>query len=250
MGDKNEALIGSGQLISGRYDKLYYDTDLLSRSEAKKSQSLPEGSVLVVFPGKKNHFLLTGNIAVWMIKKKFVKNLVVTGVGSSSQGTAAFAKTVANKLDTPVAGIVSGQGDFDVEAKAHEGHYIGRVCNRDKKSYFAKDSEKLVELFLMGARFERLIGHSKGNMDIANALYRLQEVDKGYLSDKTSIYTFACGVNVPESVKDLKQFMGGMDMLGSANTTSYSNMRILPGRLHTTNPTYQLTYLPVESLLS
>ena len=104
-------------------------------------------------------------------------------------------------------------------------------------------------MFEAGARPSLLVGHSKGNMDIANALYRLYYDGNAAWYGNTTFKTFGCGVNVPPGLGGFRQYIGTLDTLGYTNTVSWSNMTYVYGKYHTTNPYYVFTYLPIQNYL-
>ena len=94
-----------------------------------------------------------------------------------------------------------------------------------------------------------LVGHSKGNMDIANALFKMYNDGNSNWYQGVIFKTFGCGVNIPPGVGEFKQYIGTLDTLGYTNTVSWRNMTYVYGRYHTTNPYYSFTYLPIEDYL-
>ncbi len=233
---------------AGSADYTYYNMGALSSSELTSTYLLTKGTVIVMYPDKQT--VVTGSDAEQLVIENKVDAVVIAGVGSSSQGTAAFAKHVAKAINKPVAGIVSGYGDGSIYTEGTQGYFIGRSSNIAGTYYTEPASEKLANLYESGARPTKLIGHSKGNMDVANALYKLYNADKGDLYSGVNVITFGCGVYVPTGVGSLSQYLGSLDTLGKTNTVSYNNLTWVSGRYHTTNPYYAYTYMPVENYVN
>lgn len=226
------------------YDSVYYNTGILTEEEWDTLEGLPVGTVIIM-SSRDNEFYY-GEEAEEYVIAGLVDVVSMAGVGSSSIGTAAFAKHIATAREDYVAGIVTGLGAADVGEKGIEGYFIGRPSNVLGVSYTNTASEKLAELYNEGARPRLLIGHSKGNMDLANALYMLREQGKESQFEGVNVITFGCGVNVPGEVGSIKQYLGNLDSLGMLNTVSYYNLTWVYGAYHTTNPYYFLTYMPIQ----
>lgn len=227
------------------YDSMYYYTGLLTNKEFSELSDLPKGTVIVMSPID-NHYYY-GEEAEQLIIDGSVTIVSFTGVGSSSVGTAAFAKHIAVARDEYVAGIVTGLGVTSVGSEGIQGYYIGRPSNIAGTYYVEPASDKLAELYIEGGRPKLLIGHSKGNMDLANALYKLNNEGNKSMFEGVKIITFGCGVYVPSGVGSIKQYLGNLDSLGIMNTVSYYNLIWVYGAYHTTNPYYALTYMPIQN---
>lgn len=229
---------------AGSADYTYYNMGALSSSEKSATYLLAKGTVIVMYPNSTT--VVKGSAAENLVKSNQVRTVVMAGVGSSSQGTAAFAKHVAKATGVPVAGIVTGYGDGSIYTEGTQGYFIGRSSNIAGQYYTEPASAKLADLYVGGARPLKLIGHSKGNMDIANALFKLNNEGRRSMYQGVKVITFGCGVYVPPGVGTLKQYLGSFDSLGIFNTVSYSNLTWVYGKYHTTNPTYWATYMPIE----
>ena len=59
-----------------------------------------------------------------------IRAIAVAGVGSSALGTAALARSIADALDTDVAGIVTGYGLSDVMTEALGGWFVFGAADR------------------------------------------------------------------------------------------------------------------------
>ncbi|GAB4275289.1 MAG: hypothetical protein Kow0092_30870 [Deferrisomatales bacterium] len=207
-----------------------------------------------------------------------VDAVVVAGVGSSAVGTAALARNVADALGRPVAGIVSGMGVADVWSEALGGWFVLGAANavrdawarlldavdfqdhvRDPTShreaaerfealegpasgflFGSPDSTALLYLLLrLGERIRLVVGHSKGNYSIENAL-------EGWVSasDRADtplpaalcIVTLGAVVRFPPEFPRVHQFLGELDAFGLLNSRPGVDRITVPGAWHTLNP--------------
>ena len=126
-----------------------------------------------------------------------------------------------------------------------QGYFIGRTANFYGYYYPEIASDKLASLYVAGARPEKLIGHSKGNLDVVNTLYKLKQEGRQSMYQGVRVITFGCGVNIPTGVGTFEQYMGTIDSVGIFNTVSYYNLTWVTGKDHTINPAIYATYLPV-----
>lgn len=241
-------MVGKANMAwAGTADELYYNVDILTSAELKSVTELQKGTVVVMSPI--NNEVYVGSKAEEMIINGEVKTISVPGVGSSSIGAAAFAKHIATIRNEYVAGITAGYGDYSIGPEGYQGYFIGRPSNVMGTYYVEPASDKLASLYDRGARPDLLVGHSKGNMDIANALFKMKIQGKSYQFKGVDFTTFGCGVNVPAELGIFKQYLGNLDSLGIMNTVSYKNLSYVIGKYHTTNPYYASTYMPIELYL-
>lgn len=190
-----------------------------------------------------------GSSAETAIQNNTVTTIVLAGVGSSSRGTAALARKVAIEINADVGGIVTGWGDWSTLEQATEGYYIARIANQNMEWYENEASSKLVTLYNNGARPTRVIGHSKGAMDSANAFIRMAQWDRQAQYANTRFITFGMGVFVPAGLHTHRQYMGSEDDLGIDNTVNWNPMIWVSGRYHTMNSYYTWTYVAVSGRL-
>lgn len=228
-------------------DSTYYNVGCLTVIEIAELSNLPIGEVIVMYPS--NNEFYVGSSARQKIISGEVSIISIPGVGSSSVGAAAFAKHIATIKDEPVAGIVVGYGDITIYTEGTQGYYIGRPSNIAGIYYEEAASRTVVELYEAGARPDLLVSHSKGNMDMANALFKMYNDGNQSWYQGVSFKTFGCGVNVPPGLGSFNQYIGTLDSAGYLNTVSWSNMTYVYGRYHTTNPFYFATYLPIQYYL-
>ena len=115
------------------------------------------------------------------------------------------AKQAANILKVPVAGIVAGQGGWELGYDAMIGIANG---NANKWNSFASgayvpgilSSEKLYTLYSKGARPKLVIGHSKGTWDYINALWKMNNAGKASWYAGTKFGTFGMNGITPTNV--------------------------------------------------
>jgi hypothetical protein len=206
-----------------------------------------------------------------------VDAVAVAGVGSSALGTAALARNVADHLDRPVAAVVAGLGLSDVLAEAWGGWFVLGAANRlrdylarafdaleledhvrdptsheavsdelrvaaierERFIYGSPDSTALLYLLLkLGPRLRLLVGHSKGNYSIANAL-------EGWLSARRRagapaprdlcVVTLGAVIRFPEELSDVHQFLGQADYFGWLNSRHLVDHVDVPGAWHSLN---------------
>jgi hypothetical protein len=206
-----------------------------------------------------------------------VDSVVVTGVGSSALGTAALARNVADHLGRPVAGVVSGLGMSDLVTEALGGWFVLGVANavrdglarsfdalelkdhvRDQAShqemsehfeaagidrtrfiYGSPDSTALLYLLSkLGGGIKLLVGHSKGNYSIENALrgwLALSERTGAPVDSGLRIVTLGAVLRFPPEFPEVHQFIGGLDCFGMMNSRAAVDSVRVPGAWHTLN---------------
>lgn len=219
-----------------------------------------------------------------------VDTVVVAGVGSSAIGTAALARSVADHRGHPVAGIVSGLGMADVLSEALGGWFILGAHNtmrdsyaklfdafrikdhvRDQEShedikhqfkqadineerfiYGSPDSTALLYVLLkLGSKIKLLVGHSKGNYSIENAMAGwIAECKKNNspISSKLCIVTLGAVLRFPVECLDVHQFIGKLDYFGAMNSRPDLERTSVPGAWHSLN-TRLPGHLPVRTAL-
>lgn len=252
-------------------DAIFYDVAALSKSE------LP---LLAFWLAREGAYLLVpptdgADVQVFAHKADLVQAcdgkaaaVVVAGVGSSAVGAAAFARNIADALGGPVVAVVSGYGLSDVLTEALGGFFWFGALNsvRHQLEMFDEQSRKLGEGWAAGdasdprlARLSRdtaalitlladsafqapfLIGHSKGNLVVSEALYAIQRREGlATLSARTQIVTFSAKVGMPaEFAGRVFDVMGQWDSFGALN--SRPDIRadyVVPGAWHSTNPSF------------
>ncbi len=205
-----------------------------------------------------------------------VDTLAIAGVGSSALGTAALARDVADHIGRPVAGIVSGLGLSDIVAEALGGWFIFGLRNilrdaaartldllgikdhvRDQAShddiraeleksglvpecfiYGSPDSTAcLYCLTRLGSRIKLLVGHSKGNYSIENAIEGFRQSLRASANGvpDIKIVTLSAVVSFNPEQESLRQLIGSVDVLGMLNSRLSVPCTWIAGAGHSTN---------------
>ncbi|MCF4167675.1 hypothetical protein L2U69_18665 [Zavarzinia compransoris] len=255
-------------------DELYYDVETIPPDERDDLSALAarEGTILLVPPSgagpvrpfaTADEFAAGGGIGI--------RAIAVAGVGSTALGAAALARNVADAIGEPVAAVVSGYGYGDLPAEMLGGFFlfgtmnslrhlydIGRRLTRqaiagsdafgdledDFLAHISPDTRMLADL-LCDPRFsfDLLVGHSKGNLVISEALYSLMEhfpVEVAALAGRATIVTLAAIVSMPSIFHRVIDVIGSMDVLGAVNSRFdlrwlYPPEKLVPGATHSTN---------------
>jgi hypothetical protein len=101
-------------------------------------------------------------------------------------------------------------------------------------------------------RFDLLIGHSKGNLVLSEALYALKSVDEERLkalSSTTRIVTVSARVAMPRPLQHVVDVMGAWDWFGGLNSRpDIQPDHVVPAAWHHTN-TELPAHLPVTATL-
>jgi hypothetical protein len=201
---------------------------------------------------------------------KQVAIATITGVGSSALGSAALAWDVSVALEKPVLAIVPGYGVADLALQALGGWFgfglhdflqtksvvqnavasvapetasVGRkLCasTPDAKTVhggpvfrYGSGSSDVLHALLehRAAPFKLLIGHSKGALQIGNAVRSLS-------ADRTlglRVVTLGCPIAEDVAGVDYHQYLGLFDALGQLNAWGHWPTHWLP-TWHSTNP--------------
>ncbi len=260
---QREALLNGVQQRNALLDSVFYDVRCIMEAE-KPSLAFwraKEGALLIVPP--------SGGDALEVFAEKEslfdqgggdVKALAVAGVGSSALGAAAFARNLADALGGSVAAIVSGYGLSDVLTEAMGGFFLFGALNSvrhrleglDRPSMplgsggtsslmrLSKDTATLIDL-LSDARFEipLLVGHSKGNLVISEALYALEARQAlAPVAERCRIVTISAKIGMPSAFRGkVIDVMGQWDGFGALNSRpDIPADLIVPGAWHSTNP--------------
>ncbi len=231
-------------------ESFYYPLHHLSYNEYWQASYLSPGTVLIVKPGYQYWGLYSRySSAESKVKANQVRTIVLAGVGSSSRGTAAMAKLIANALNEPVAGIVTGWGDYSTAFEGSQGFFIGQSYNKSGSYYYDTASSKLDSLYRGGARPYRVIGHSKGSFDSANAFFKLKNEGRAYMYSQTTFISFGLGLYVPSGLNNVRNYLGTSDALGQTNTTTERYVSWVSGKGHSLNPAMSM-HVPVAGRLS
>lgn len=262
---QREAFLNGVQQRNAFLDSVFYDVGNVTADEQPSLAfwRAKEGALLVVPP--------TGGAAleVFADKEAFfdqgggdVKALAVAGVGSSALGAAAFARNVADAVGGPVAAVVSGYGLSDVLTEAMGGFFLFGALNSIRHRLegldrtgqantqgeatgllrTSKDTATLIDL-LSDPRFNvsLLVGHSKGNLVISEALYALEARQAlAPVAERCRIVTISAKIGMPSAFwRKVIDVMGQWDGFGALNSRpDIAADLIVPGAWHSTNPEF------------
>ncbi len=183
---------------------MFYDVKLIGEDEAAAIGPClaSEGAIVLVPPTGAPSLALCTSIDDFIARGGAeVRSRVVAGVGSSALGASAFARNVADAMGQTVAAVVSGYGLADVATEALGGFFLFGKLNsirhpfesldripefvstaeqdaidRASNKLFRKSKDTLSVVALLERaplRFDRLIGHSEGNLVVSEAPYHL-----------------------------------------------------------------------------
>ncbi|WP_246652210.1 hypothetical protein [Rhizobium laguerreae] len=229
-------------------DAVFYDVNAVTKEEtpALAFWLAREGAIVFVPPTG------GGALRVFLTPEEFLKEgvavaaLAIAGVGSSALGAAAFARNVADSLGEPVVAVVSGYGLADVLTEALGGFFWFGALNSIRHAFepldaftklftrteqlengypwtrTSKDTETVIAL-LEDARFSPrlLVGHSKGNLVLSEALYAIAEEGPEALKNvatRSRIITISAKVGMPPVFADVIDVMGEWDWFGALNS--------------------------------
>lgn len=262
-------------------DALFYDVSVIAPDEAAAISPwlAAEGAVIIVPPSGAGPLTLCRSIDDFAARSGTVAALAVAGVGSSALGSAAFARNVADAIRAPVAAVVSGYGLADLLTEALGGFFWFGTLNGlrhgfeglDKTSVPATSieatSSSTDDLLLRTSRdtatvfsllsderfrFSYLIGHSKGNLVISEALYALVRRDAeraGVIAESTKILTVSARIAMPPRFPSVVDIIGHLDWFGGLNSRlDIRPDHLVPGAWHHTN-TELPAHLPVTATL-
>lgn len=263
-------------------DSLFYDVKLISAEEAFYISSClsAEGAILLVPPSGGPPLSLFDTLDDFIHSGGTrVDTLAVAGIGSSALGAAAFGRNIADATGKPVAVVVSGYGLADAVTEALGGYSLFGHLHSVRHAFEQLDelfgrpqfgvatkltSESLcqrsldtqtVRAMLCHPRlsFRLLIGHSKGNLVIAEALADLAQIDPdrtNELAETVKIVTFSARPSLPEPFSDVVGVMGEWDWFGEINSRQPGvKHALVPKAMHHTN-TELPNHLPVTSVLA
>lgn len=236
-------------------DYFFYDLGAVTPEEASglALRYAREGSILRVGPTG------SGLLESWADTDEFARSgaaaippaaIAVAGVGSSALGAAAFARNVADALGTPVLAVVSGYGLSDLMTEAVGGFFLFGQLNSvrhvfewlDDVTRPARPSEQTLigttggnmlgaarrsldvkTLVALITKFEPglLIGHSKGNLVVSEALFELRDENAdriARLAEVTRIITVSARITMPRQFGEVIDIMGALDGFGEFNS--------------------------------
>jgi hypothetical protein len=262
-------------------DALFYDVKSVTADEAFYISDClaAEGAILIVPPTGGPPLKLCDTLDDFLMAGgPKIDTLAVAGVGSSALGSAAFARNIADAIDKPVAVVISGYGLADVMTEAMGGYFLFGYLNSVRHSFEMLDelfgrpqfgaapklsAEKLsqasldtqtLKALLSDTRlsFSLLLGHSKGNLVVSEALYSLRNSDKERLAavaESCKIVTLSARIAMPPEFKDVVDVMGEWDWFGEINSrTTIASDEVVAKAWHHTN-TELPNHLPVTEVL-
>ena len=230
-----------------------------------------DGSILVVHPGGEAG---TINVAKYEDHARLraapgdlLEHFAIAGVGSSDVGAAALARTRANQLGKPVGAIVAGYGMADILQEALGGWFFFGAANR-MQAFLDRYSAELSENTLKTAdkiedsradlitkrmndtatllkllrdkdrTVKSLLGHSKGCLSIAFALNDIADEDGQKAIkrlSKVEIITAGAVVDLPDSLTNVRQYLGSIDWFGGLNSIPGAPFTSVPNAWHHVN---------------
>lgn len=235
-------------------DWMFYDVGVVTDAEATRlGPSLAaEGAMLIVPPSGGAPLSLCCSIDEFIANGGAeVRTLVVAGVGSSALGAAALGRNVADAIGSPVAAVVSGYGLADLASEALGGFFWFGTLNAIRHSFEWLDRERESGLIddpdgatsplgvlsmVRGSKdtrtvrhllthpdlsFDLLVGHSKGNLVLSEALFAIQAQQPARLkalARKIRIVTLSAKIAMPSAFKTVIDVMGQIDILGALNS--------------------------------
>jgi hypothetical protein len=281
-----EAALEAVRRRNAALDLLFYDIGVLSDAEARDLSPwlAAEGALLIVPPSGAGAVRRCASIDEFMVAGgRSIRTLAVAGVGSSALGAAALARNVADALDEDVVAVVSGYGLADVAAEALGGFFWFGALNsvrhlfepldRARESGLiaeplpdlttgaddllrrqSKDVQAVLSLLLEpGVALRCVVGHSKGNLVIAEALAALAEAQPQRLralGAALAIVTLSAKIAMPVGCRHVIDVMGQFDAFGLLNSRpDIPTDEWVPNAWHHTN-TELPGHLPVTQVLA
>ena len=270
-------------------DGMFYDIGVLSRDEREhlRRPGKVEGMILEVGPSWKPSLRVWNRLSQCEGLAERYRAITVAGVGSSAVGAAALARNVADAMRGPVLAVVSGQGLADIASEAMGGYFLfGGVnamrhgvqsTNRTMDAMwamnpwmakpkvdvvdpghgfqiakFSQDVKALVELLSSAIAADWLVGHSKGNLVISEALYALRTEHPARFEEvarDVPIVTFGARIAMPTEVETVIDVMGDMDSFGAMNSRPDIPVDVnVPNAWHHTNTRLPF-HVPVTKVL-
>ena len=281
----SEAYLEGVRQRNAMLDWLFYDVGVVTHDEAIRISPwlAAEGAILVVPPTGAGELTLCASIdAFAAAHADTVHAITVAGVGSSALGAAAFARNVADAVGAPVAAVVSGYGLADVAAEAWGGFLLFGVANSIRHSFEwldrwresgavadpaaspgggdtgspllrSKDTRAVQALLSHPAlSIGLLVGHSKGNLVISEALYGMKNSQPAHfrhLAPQLLVVTVSARIAMPPQCGRIIDVMGQLDGFGALNSRPDLGTEVrVPLAAHHTNT--QLPFrLPVTATL-
>jgi hypothetical protein len=233
-------------------DAMFYDVKRIGEDEAVATSPwlAAEGAILLVPPSGGAKLTLCKSIDDFIeLGGTEVRTLTVAGVGSSALGSAAFARNVADATGSTVAAVVSGYGLADVATEALGGFFLFGALNSIRHAFesldrlteagaiaepatsewttgelmrTSRDTVSVMELLEHDRlRFDCLVGHSKGNLVLSEALFQLRHRNPTRamaVMGTTRIVTVSARIAMPSACRNVVDIMGAWDWFGGLNS--------------------------------
>lgn len=249
-------------------DAVFYDVGLILDQEAAllKEHRAGEGDVLVVQPSASHgrtlevfHSVKELAAAIGRDSRNSPRTpapraLALAGVGSSALGAAALARDVANWIGAPVAAVVCSDGLSDVMSEGmggwfwfgwrnrmlHAAQRLGDFSTALATSVLSftpalqQDVEAVATLLAHPEirSIELIVGHSKGNLMLWEALRKLPDT----VPFRTPIVTLGARIRMPDRCTEIHDVIGGADLLGELNShPDIPADLVIPGAGHHTS---------------
>jgi hypothetical protein len=260
-------------------DWLFYDVGVITPDEAVRLSPwlAAEGAILCVPPSGAGPIEIFASVTDFATAHgQHVRALAVAGVGSSALGAAAFARNVADALGAPVAAVVSGYGLADLATEALGGFLLFGAANALRHQFAGlerlrepvgpgaskstgaarrrrSDTDTVLALLEHRALgLKLLVGHSKGNLVISEALYRLKTHDAARLralAAQLLLVTVSAKIAMPPDFRHIVDVMGQIDGFGALNSRWDLGTEVsVPNAWHHTNTELPM-HLPVTATL-
>jgi hypothetical protein len=270
-------------------DALFYDVEILSREERQQlvQPGKVEGMILEVGPSWEPALRVWPSLARCEGLARRYRAITVAGVGSSAIGAAALARNVADALGEKVLAVVSGHGLGDLASEAMGGFFLFGGVNAMRHGVnsmsrtaealrtinpwlpaprwvppdpaqgfqiarYSKDVKALARLLSREVECDFVVGHSKGNLVISEALYTLRTRHPERferIAQDITILTFGARIAMPTEMARVIDVMGELDSFGAWNSRPDIGVDVsVPGAWHHTNT--RLPYhLPVTRVM-
>ena len=252
-------------------DTAFYDVGVITPEETEGLAPwlAHEGAIVVTPPSNAGRLRVYEELEDFLASPDFdlVRTIAVAGVGSSALGGAALARNIADARGETVAAVVSGYGFADLPTEALGGWFCFGALNSVRHAFESLDrwsrlfeaDEQAIEA-LDGVAFARLskdtavltrllrtsrfkpkllVGHSKGNLVISEALYWLAErnpVRSTALGRSCAIVTLCAKIGMPHAFERVIDVTGEFDGFGAMNSRQdIASDYVVPHAWHSTN---------------
>jgi hypothetical protein len=265
-------------------DSLFYDVGRVSLTEAQGLAPwlVAEGAILLVPPSGGDDLRAFDSVDEFgAAGGANCRALTVAGVGSSALGAAAFARNVADAVGDSVAAVVSGYGLADVITEGAGGWFWFGTINRMRRAFqtlgqlapqtparssrpmpdpvgaaersVSRDLRTAIDLLTDARfRFDLVVGHSKGNLVLSEALFaqvRRAKAAQRPVPAETLIVTMSAAITMPPAFPTIVDVMGDWDWFGRLNSDAAIPIDVgVPQAWHHTNTELE-NHLPVTAVL-